>query len=302
MSKTAFTPEAREALTMFLSAYPSISHSYHRAKINRAIDYYLLKEHADEVTKDILIRALEDAYPANEPSTLALKNPAKMGEIIKALQSVDNDNPLVKIVRWPSEKKPSTEPVKDIFAFLGSHRAGGNTDCVMDALLDGAREAGAAVEKVCFSHLTIGPCTGCLGCQQEKRDTFCVLNDDMSRIYKRFLECDAFVFGFPVYTGRESSQAAVFLDRLKALTDPWRKTKYKPRKGALVCTWGWPSPTIYDNIVHQLAAIFLLFGIDVTEVVTASGFWDAYYAKKTALLDKQGIEAARQAGKALVAS
>ena len=114
-----------------------------------------------------------------------------------------------------------------------------------------------------------------------------------------FLECDAFVFGFPVYTGRESAQAAIFFDRLKALTDPWRKTKFKQRRGLVVATWGWPSESIYEGLVSQMSTILFMFGVEVVSVVTGSGFWDAYYQKGTAQLDQEGMEKARDAGRGL---
>jgi multimeric flavodoxin WrbA len=121
----------------------------------------------------------------------------------------------------------------------------------------------------------------------------------MPYIYKRFLECDAFVFGFPVYTGRESAQAAIFCDRLKALTDPWRKTKFKQRRGLMVATWGWPSDSIYEGLVSQMSTILFMFGVEVVAVVTGSGFWDAYYKKGAAQLDQEGMERAREAGRGL---
>ena len=99
---------------------------------------------------------------------------------------------------------------------------------------------------------------------------------------------------------RESAQAAIFFDRLKALTDPWRKTKFKPRRGLVVATWGWPSESIYAGLVSQMSSIFFMFGVEVVEVVTGSGFWDAYYQKGTAHLDPKGMAKAKEAGKKLV--
>ena len=53
-------------------------------------------------------------------------------------------------------------------------------------------------------------------------------------------------------------------------------------------------------IVSQMSSIFFMFGVEVVEVVTGSGFWDAYYKKGTAHLDQKGMENAREAGKRLV--
>jgi multimeric flavodoxin WrbA len=235
----------------------------------------------------------------NEPSTLRLKDPEKMMGAIKQQQAVDRENPMVQISCWPAPEAKIAPPAQDVFAFYGGSRKGGNTDCIMDTVLEGAQAGGARVEKVCFCDKNLSPCTGCLGCQNKDLETHCVIKDDMTYIYKRFLECDAFVFGFPVYTGRESAQAAIFCDRLKALTDPWRKTKFTQRRGLMVATWGWPSDSIYEGLVSQMSTILFMFGVEVVAVVTGSGFWDAYYKKGTAQLDQEGMEKAREAGRGL---
>ncbi len=295
-----YTQEAQETLQIFLAPHPIITHDFHKQQIARSVEHYLLKENASEVTKDILIKALEDRYPQNEPSTMRLRSPDKMMDLIKQQQNISDHDPIVKISRWPSPKNIITPPGKDVFAFYGGSRKGGNTDCIMDAVLSGAKKQGASIEKICFEDKILSPCTGCLTCQSKQLETHCVIQDDMPYIYKRFMECDAFVFGFPVYTGRESAQAAVFCDRLKALTDPWRKTKFKPRRGLLVASWGWPSQQIYKGLVSQLATILSMFGVEVIEVVTGSGFWDAYYKKGSACLDKEGMEEADNAGRQLL--
>lgn len=295
-----YTKEALEALNSFLAPHPVITHEFHKQKIARSVEHYLLKESSQEVTKDILLKALEDRYPQNEPSTMRLRDPGKMMELIKQQQSVDKEHPIVKVSRWPSPKVRTALQVKDVFAFYAGSRKGGNTDCIMDAVLEGVQAGNVNVEKVCFCDKTLSPCTGCLGCQNKDLETHCVIKDDMPYIYKRFLECDAFVLGFPVYTGRESAQAAIFFDRLKALTDPWRKTKFKQRRGLVVATWGWPSESIYEGLVSQMSSILFMFGVDVVEVVTGTGFWDAYYGKGTAHLDQEGMNKATEAGKGLV--
>jgi len=298
-TKQHFTKDAQEALNSFLAPHPLITHPHHKRKIAGSVEHYLLKENAQEVTKDMLVKALEDCYPQNEPSTLRLKDPEKMMGAIKQQQAVDKENPMVQIACWPAPEAKIAPPAQDVFAFYGGSRKGGNTDCIMDAVLEGAQAGGARVEKVSFCDKNLSPCTGCLGCQNKDLETHCVIKDDMPYIYKRFLECDAFVFGFPVYTGRESAQAAIFCDRLKALTDPWRKTKFTQRRGLMVATWGWPSESIYEGLVSQMSTILFMFGIEVVAVVTGSGFWDAYYQKGAAQLDQEGMENAREAGKGL---
>ena len=45
-----------------------------------------------------------------------------------------------------------------VLGINGSPRAGGNTDILLDKALEGARDAGADVEKMALGHLTFSPC------------------------------------------------------------------------------------------------------------------------------------------------
>ena len=99
MQKQQYTKEAEEALNTFLAPHPLITHAYHKKQIASSVEHYLLKENAQAVTKDILVKALEERYPQNEPSTLRLKDPEHLMGTIKQQQAVDKENPMVKISR-----------------------------------------------------------------------------------------------------------------------------------------------------------------------------------------------------------
>jgi hypothetical protein len=53
-------------------------------------------------------------------------------------------------------------------------------------------------------------------------------------------------------------------------------------------------------VVENAVFILKLFGIITAEIVTGSGFWEAYYGKGMAELDKEGMAQASEAGRALV--
>jgi multimeric flavodoxin WrbA len=191
--------------------------------------------------------------------------------------------------------------IKSVLALMAGPRKNGNTDCIMDALLEGVQESGGEVEKVSISDLNISPCIGCMTCEKKELETYCAIKDDMTVLYGKFLQCDAFVMGFPIYTARECSQAAIFFDRLKALRSKGHYQKLaRPRKGALVVTWGWPSEDSYNHVVENAVFVLKLFGVDIAEIITGSGFWEAYYKKGMAKLDEKGLTHAREAGHALI--
>jgi len=54
---------------------------------------------------------------------------------------------------------------KRVLGIVGSPRRGGNTEILVGAVLRGAEEAGALVEKVLLSKLGISPCLACDACR-----------------------------------------------------------------------------------------------------------------------------------------
>jgi multimeric flavodoxin WrbA len=303
-SELVFTEDARAALDVFLSSWPIVTRSSFEQKIMRTLDYYRLQGKARWVTKEVLIAALEETFPSFEVTVLRTKDQQALLDTMNAQKKVNKRHPLIKIKRWELPRVSLGTPVHDVCALFAGPRIRGNTDCILDALLDGVRGRGVKVEKLLFPKLSIAPCNGCLACDKKELAAFCAIKDDMTYLYRRLLECDAFILGFPIYTARECSQVATFFDRLKALGGPkqYAKVKQKLRKGALVATWGWPSDFLYKGVVENAAFLLRHFGIEVAEIVTGSGFWDAYYAKGSALLDKKGLAQARAAGKALMSS
>jgi multimeric flavodoxin WrbA len=104
---------------------------------------------------------------------------------------------------------------KRVLGIVGSPRRGGNTEILVDRVLDGARAAGALVDKVIVSELEIGPCRGCDACRRTgKRTGKCVQEDDAPGLLDRMRHSGTWVLGTPVYWWGPTAQ-------LKALVDRW---------------------------------------------------------------------------------
>jgi multimeric flavodoxin WrbA len=84
----------------------------------------------------------------------------------------------------------------EILGLVGSPRTGGNTDILMDVVLDGAQANNHRVKKLCLRDFDIGPCIDCRGCKKGERT--CVLDDGMNELYERLDSADVIVFGTPV--------------------------------------------------------------------------------------------------------
>ena len=78
-----------------------------------------------------------------------------------------------------------------ITVLVGSPRKNGNTETLADALIEGARAAGAEVTKYTLRGRKIAPCVNCDYCQTHDR---CAVADDMADVYELLQKTDALVF------------------------------------------------------------------------------------------------------------
>jgi multimeric flavodoxin WrbA len=107
--------------------------------------------------------------------------------------------------------------MKKILALMGSPRKKGNTDLLVDKILEGAKAAGAEVEKVMLRDLVIKECDGCHVCWKGKP---CHQRDDMNDLYPKIIESDAIIFGTPVYWFGPSALLKACLDRFVYFNNP----------------------------------------------------------------------------------
>lgn len=92
-----------------------------------------------------------------------------------------------------------------ITAFNGSHRGkgglkkvhGGHTHLMVEALLEGAREAGAETENVLLINTKLKRCAGDLKCMLEHPGK-CHLQDDMDELRKKYFASDIVLLATPV--------------------------------------------------------------------------------------------------------
>ncbi|MBU2561608.1 MAG: flavodoxin family protein [Nanoarchaeota archaeon] len=105
-----------------------------------------------------------------------------------------------------------------VIAICGSPRKG-NTEQMLQWVLDSCRAGGAEVEMVLLKDLKIQHCTGCDMCYGAGRP--CVIDDDMESVISKMLEADAIVFGSPNYFFNVSGMMKDFIDRTNCICDPY---------------------------------------------------------------------------------
>lgn len=108
----------------------------------------------------------------------------------------------------------------NVLAINGSPKADkGNTGMVLDAFLDGAREAGAQVEVLYTNRLDIKPCQGEFACWL-KHPGRCFQRDDMDTVLPKAAQADVWVFATPLYVDGMTGPLKNLIDRLIPMGDP----------------------------------------------------------------------------------
>ncbi|NBI08206.1 flavodoxin family protein [Senegalia massiliensis] len=100
-----------------------------------------------------------------------------------------------------------------VLGIIGSPRKNGNTDILVDSVLQGVKEKGFEVEKIYLSDLDFKGCIACEGCRKTCK---CVLKDDLEDVYVKSEESDGIVLGSPTYFYNVTWLTKKFLDRLYA--------------------------------------------------------------------------------------
>lgn len=128
-----------------------------------------------------------------------------------------------------------------IFAISGSPRKGGNTEIMVEAFAEGARDSGHTVAVKKMSQLTVAPCLACEYCFTH--DGVCVQKDGMAEILAEADKADMLVFASPIYWFNMSAQMRCVIDRLYARA----KKGFHAAKTALLLDSG--SPDVYTGAI-----------------------------------------------------
>jgi len=150
-----------------------------------------------------------------------------------------------------------------VLGIMSSPRRQSNTEILLDKALEGAREAGAEVEKVLVSKLKISPCLEIYAC---RKDGNCAIKDDMQSLYKKLLEADHIIFASPIFFYGVTSQAKAIIDRCQAL---WvrrhvlgmGKEDKRVRRGVFISIGATRGKKLFDGAVLTVKYFFDAIGV-----------------------------------------
>lgn len=103
--------------------------------------------------------------------------------------------------------------MKKVIGIAGSPRRNGNSERALDSMLKGIEMAGGYIEKIVIRDSNVSPCNSCGGCHV---NGICVIDDDMQKMYPKFIEADGIIVASPLYFMGVSAQLKAFIDRFQS--------------------------------------------------------------------------------------
>ena len=98
----------------------------------------------------------------------------------------------------------------NVIGISGTPRKKGNSELLLRYALKPFEKEGWNVKIFLLSELNINPCKACDSC---KKNGFCIIKDDMHKIYEAFRWCNAIIISSPVYFLNASAQLLSLLQR-----------------------------------------------------------------------------------------
>jgi multimeric flavodoxin WrbA len=202
--------------------------------------------------------------------------------------------------RNEEEKRPKVT-IK-VLGIYGSPRQGGNTDLLLDQILEGARAAGAEVESIYVRKLKISGCLECGSCEDTGE---CVIQDDMQTVYPLFQEADVIFLASPNFFYSVTAQVKLLIDRSQAMWSkkllektPEQRRTYDSGKGYMICVGATKGKNLFLGV--ELIAKYFFDALDMS--YEGGLLIDRVEAKGEILKHPDAMERAFNLGKSSVES
>jgi multimeric flavodoxin WrbA len=192
----------------------------------------------------------------------------------------------------------------EIIGFGGSPRRGGNSAALLEAILEGARGAGADTESYYLADMLYSSCVGCERCRKDKICTKFV--DGMTVIYPRIIKARGLVLASPAHNYNVTALMKAFIDRLYCFYDftDDRPRAYSSRladqgrKAVITGVGEQPDPHDMGATLDMMRLPLQALGYEIAGLLPVYGVFDAGLVKK----QDQVMEQARQMGADLAGS
>lgn len=168
-----------------------------------------------------------------------------------------------------------------VLAINGSSRAHGNTEDMLQLVLEEVAKAGHETEYIALAGETIHACKACFACTGRGN---CVFNNDrFQELYSKMTEADAIILGSSTYSADVSSTLKAVIERASVVSDTNPGMfRHKVGAGVAVARRAGAMNTI-DSLNH--------FFLNKEMFVVGSTYWNIAYGRLPgeAFQDAEGV-------------
>jgi multimeric flavodoxin WrbA len=149
----------------------------------------------------------------------------------------------------------------EITIINGSVRRGGNTDIIVDKVIEGAYSSGIQPSHIQLKDKKLGNCTGCYTCM---KGPACSQQDDMTDIRSAMENSDLIILASPLYWCGVTGLMKTFLDRLFFYYHPHTRTLISGKRAMVITTMNQKDvENETDILVKFYRRLFRCLGIEM---------------------------------------
>jgi len=178
-------------------------------------------------------------------------------------------------------------------AINGSPRKGGNTEFLLNEVLDELKEGGWQTELVKVGGTSIRGCIACNKCFENKDNECSVKKDKFNEIFAKMIKADAMILGSPTYFAAVSADLKALIERAGFVAYA-NDHAFSGKIGAAVVAVRRGGAThVYDTINHMYQMSRM--------VIPCSTYWNFGFGlnKGEVSEDQEGIANMRHLGKSI---
>jgi multimeric flavodoxin WrbA len=172
----------------------------------------------------------------------------------------------------PSDEQRTSQGAVRVLCIAGSPRRHGNSERLLDALIEGVERAGGVATRLVVRDEHIGACTGCGGCGGNGH---CVRGDGMSAVYAQIDAAQAVVVSTPVYFATVPAILKCLLERCQPywvrryVLDEPRPSHLRP--GAILVVGAGGDPYGTSCAIAPVKSAYAVLSVSAEHVIEVVG-------------------------------
>jgi multimeric flavodoxin WrbA len=177
-----------------------------------------------------------------------------------------------------------------VVAFNGSSRKDGNTDILLNLVLDELKKENIGTELIQLAGETLSGCIGCYRCRENKDQKCAVTNDRMNEYIAKMSQAQGVLLGSPTYISNMTANMKALIER-SAIVSRSNGDMFKRKVGAAVISARRAGST---HVLSSMNYFFLVTQM----IIPGSSYWNMGIGRNPGDVkdDAEGIQTMKTLG------